>query len=217
MKLARKIVQLAASLLALGAGALVTVPAAQAQIIYDFTVDHCTGGCGTPPFGEVTLTQVGGNVTIDVHLLSGNQYVKTGAADFMDFKFNATGVVLADITIDAHTPGLIAQTGIFSGDGTGLFGFGITCPTCGNGGSGRFSDDIVFHVSNATIADLISANSLGFVFVADILSGQTGRTGPVAAVAPVSVIPEPETYAMLLAGLGLLGFAARRRKLKLAA
>lgn len=29
-------------------------------------------------------------------------------------------------------------------------------------------------------------------------------------------IPEPETYAMLLAGLGLLGFHARRRKLKLA-
>ena len=33
----------------------------------------------------------------------------------------------------------------------------------------------------------------------------------------VTPIPEPETYAMLLAGLGLLGFAARRRKLKLAA
>ncbi len=29
-----------------------------------------------------------------------------------------------------------------------------------------------------------------------------------------SPIPEPETYAMLLAGLGLLGFAARRRKVK---
>lgn len=28
----------------------------------------------------------------------------------------------------------------------------------------------------------------------------------------VSAVPEPETYAMLLAGLGLLGFAARRRK-----
>jgi hypothetical protein len=28
----------------------------------------------------------------------------------------------------------------------------------------------------------------------------------------VSAIPEPETYAMLLAGLGLLGFVARRRK-----
>ena len=33
----------------------------------------------------------------------------------------------------------------------------------------------------------------------------------------VAAIPEPETYAMLLAGLGLLGFAARRWKIKEAA
>ena len=32
----------------------------------------------------------------------------------------------------------------------------------------------------------------------------------------VSAIPEPETYAMLLAGLGLVGFAARCRKQKIA-
>ena len=30
--------------------------------------------------------------------------------------------------------------------------------------------------------------------------------------ADVSAFPEPETYAMLLAGLGLLGIAARRRR-----
>ena len=34
---------------------------------------------------------------------------------------------------------------------------------------------------------------------------------------PIPTIPEPETYAMMLAGLGLLGFAARRRKLEQAA
>lgn len=33
----------------------------------------------------------------------------------------------------------------------------------------------------------------------------------------ISAVPEPETYAMLLAGLGLLGFAARRRKQQLTA
>jgi hypothetical protein len=41
-----------------------------------------------------------------------------------------------------------------------------------------------------------------------VIGHEIGTTTPV---------PEPETYAMLLAGLGLLGFAARRRKLKLAA
>jgi len=35
-------------------------------------------------------------------------------------------------------------------------------------------------------------------------------------VAKVSPVPEPETYAMLLAGLGLMGGVARRRKQKLA-
>ena len=28
----------------------------------------------------------------------------------------------------------------------------------------------------------------------------------------VAAVPEPETYAMMLAGLGLMGFVARRRK-----
>jgi len=34
----------------------------------------------------------------------------------------------------------------------------------------------------------------------------------IPASAPIPAIPEPETYAMMLAGLGLLGFVARRRR-----
>src|SRR5262245_11234705 len=67
---------------------------------FDLTSDHCTGagGCGTPPFGQVLLVQNGANVDIDVTLFNGNKFVKTGSADFQNFKFNGVGVALSDIT-----------------------------------------------------------------------------------------------------------------------
>lgn len=42
----------------------------------------------------------------------------------------------------------------------------------------------------------------------DILNASSASVG----VSYISPVPEPETYAMLLAGLGLMGFIARRRK-----
>jgi hypothetical protein len=70
-------------------------------ISFQLTLDHCTGGCGTAPFGTVDVTQVGANVHIVVNLADGPPntvgWAKTGAADFQEFKFNATGIVLGDI------------------------------------------------------------------------------------------------------------------------
>ncbi|SFL41625.1 FxDxF family PEP-CTERM protein [Rugamonas rubra] len=43
-----------------------------------------------------------------------------------------------------------------------------------------------------------------------------GVYGGAYAIALVSGVPEPETYGMLLAGLGLVGFVARRRAVKTA-
>jgi len=184
-------------------------------IIYNFTSDHCTGGCGTAPFGTVELIQTGTTVDVTVRLYSPNYFVKTGAADDQAFKFNATGVVLGDITVDAHIPSLVADTGAFNGDGTGDFAFGIWSPTAGGGASDKFNTHIVFHVANAAIGDLTAPNNLGITFVADII-GSTGNTGPVDATTPetgVSVngqAPEPAT--MILLGSGLLGLAAYARK-----
>ncbi|HVW64916.1 MAG TPA: PEP-CTERM sorting domain-containing protein [Nitrosospira sp.] len=42
----------------------------------------------------------------------------------------------------------------------------------------------------------------------NVESASLGRT----YVSAVDTIPEPETYVLLLAGLGLVGFIARRRK-----
>ena len=47
---------------------------------------------------------------------------------------------------------------------------------------------------------------LGGTFFSVFLSGVDGATPPVPAV------PEPETYALMFAGLGAVAFAARRRK-----
>src|SRR5262245_14151644 len=101
-------------------GLIVAAPPAHATL-FNLTSDHCTGGCGTPPFGTVDVVQNGANVDITVHLLNGNQFVKTGAADDQAFKFNGVGVALGDITVSANPAGptLVPQTGAFNGDGTG--------------------------------------------------------------------------------------------------
>jgi probable HAF family extracellular repeat protein len=60
---------------------------------------------------------------------------------------------------------------------------------------------------NGVIVGIASNKLLGFSSYAYVLT-------PMSPTAP---IPEPETYAMMLAGLGLLGVMARRRKRKLSA
>lgn len=177
-------------------------------IVFQLTSDHCTGTCGTPPFGTVEVTQSGANVNITVTLIAGEQYAQTGAADFQIFKFNGTGVALGDIVVGAHVPALVAATGTFNGDGTGDFTFGINCPTCGNGPIG-FGGAVSFTVLNATIADVTAPNNLGNIFVADIL-GLNGNTGPVDVTGTPNV-PEPGTLTLLGTGLVAIGLAARRR------
>lgn len=59
---------------------------------------------------------------------------------------------------------------------------------------------------------LANGTGLGNVRVMNLttLSGEVAQD-------QLMMVPEPETYAMLLAGLGLMGFVARRRQRKLAA
>jgi hypothetical protein len=75
----------------------------------------------------------------------------------------------------------------------------------------------IFHFESVVIPFLSAgAHTIGLGVATDIaFLGRFNATfDDVAITTPV---PELETYAMLLAGLGLLGFAARRRKLKEAA
>ena len=203
------------SVLALSAGLLGMTTAASHADTFFLTLDHCGGGCGTPPFGTVTVTQNGANVDISVSLTDSNQFVLSGAADMQYFKFNGAPS-LASITVDQTAAGthLIADTGAFNGDGTGNFTFGISCDTgiCGNGAANALPLGTVlsFEVLGTTVAALTQANSLGNIFVVDLLSGTTGNTGPVAATLnPVPLPPAAMLFGAGLVGLGVLG---RRRR-----
>jgi hypothetical protein len=61
------------------------------------------------------------------------------------------------------------------------------------------------------LESLASAGSY-FIHIAGTSTGTAGYNGTLSLVSPV---PEPEAGAMMLVGLGLMGFVARRRKSKM--
>ena len=97
----------------------------------------------------------------------------------------------------------LQQLGLSMGMAQACSRFGIECTTCGNGGSDAFTNNIVFHVADATVADLTQANNVGNISVADVINLETGRTGPVD-VHHGSNTPDSGSTALLL-GLGLFG------------
>jgi len=67
--------------------------------------------------------------------------------------------------------------------------------------------------NSAIMAGSFVNTSAGNLTGAFLLSANvTGNTNVVASAVSVTAVPEPETYAMFLAGLGLIGAVARRRQ-----
>ena len=211
---------------ALGVAAVFAMSMAMTGVSYAdtflLTSDHCTGGCGTAPFGTVTATQAGTSVNVTVSLADSNRFVLTGSADNQYFKFNGAG---GSITVTENVPGvnLVGDSGAFNGDGTGNFGFGITCTpiapmtSCAVGGSAALpvGTILTFSVASTTLAALEAVNNLGNIFVADILSGTTGNTGPVDVTG--TAVPIPGALPLFATGLAGLFLIGRKRKKQAAA
>ncbi len=209
LKIPRALIDAAAGL----AIAIAAVPVS-AVTVYTLDTSDPAASLGSAPYGTVTLTQNLANVDFSVTLAPGFDFVTTGGPHDI-FAFNGNGVALGDITnivvaggatVTAHVPG--------ADQPFGAFGFGLDCSLCKNGAPGKQADPLTFTVVNAVEADfavLSTGGDLHAFFAADVINA-AGATGAAGAVGIPSAIPEPETYALMLAGLGAMGFVARRRK-----
>jgi len=167
------------ALLGLGSGAPALAD------LYSLTIDHCTGGCGAPPFGTIDVTQAGTDTAqVDVSLAAGDQFVRTGFPGSFAFDLAGNPAISVSDLIGGWSL-LSTSAGTLHFDGFGYLEYALVCNACGNGGSHPFPGQISFDVTApgltpANFQELSSGGSAQVNFVADIL-GTTGRTGPVGA------------------------------------
>lgn len=162
------------------------------------------------PFAQLVTEDNGGGMWTFTLSINNNLFSSFGDQAFlgsMSFDFTpdpASNPVSA--FIDSNVGGV---TLVSSTSGTGLSGlteidFGTAF---GQNARNRLSENdwVKWSVSGLSLG-----SSLTNMYVHLQGLGSNGEYS--AKYTPVTPVPEPETYAMLLAGLGLIGFTARRRK-----
>jgi hypothetical protein len=141
--------------------------------------------------------------------------MNNNGATFADhFTFSVTGTTSSNFDAIVSSISRSADTGLdFTGLSLYRVGGGTGTGTGGTAGDTLVSTGTSMHSGAIDVWSLSSSNLAAgdyYVLVSgNIVSDTSAAFGGAVMLAPV---PEPETYGMMLAGLGVLGFLARRRK-----
>jgi len=208
-----------------------TAQAAQFVTGYDVSNARTSGYGGWTHTYSGAITSAGGGL---FNYTGGNGTLNDGVISANNLSNQLFS--LADnssITLHLNSPTFLSELNIFgaTGSGNGIPGI-LTGATLSFGGlsqvfsstpwgptctSGLCNDKFSFAgTSLASIATNVITLSNFQVAPGPWSTYFNASEISISGVAAVSPVPEPETYAMLLAGLGLMGGMARRRKQKLA-
>jgi hypothetical protein len=154
---------------------------------------------------HATTTDLGTVTTAPITF--GGSVLGSGVTFSDIFTFNgsqspATSFSVVDVPLSVggtNFNGILTGLSLFSAGANGIVGGG---------------DDTLLRSSTSTNGNSLTLNydqplsGASFVTVTGI---SNGTAGAIYAGAVAAAVPEPETYAMLLAGLGLMGAVVRRR------
>jgi hypothetical protein len=169
-----------------------------------------------PNFASLVATDNSNGIWTFTLTIDNNLFSTFGSGAYigrMKFDFTPNPVTtLTSTFISSNVVGVgVTSVSTTSGDCTagtavGCFDFGTKF---GAGSANRLSqsDYVKWDVSTLAAGSVLTNM---YVHVQGITNCTSGNCS--AKYTPITSVPEPESFAMLLAGLGLVGFTARRRK-----
>lgn len=130
--------------------------------------------------------------------------------DFYSFTTTQTGTLILDIDYTQnYANGFDPYLNVYDANQVQISSNDDGCTLAGAGGSNH-AYDIFIHLNDLAAGDYFVR--VGRCCVGTLPSDTSRYTLRVQALADVAPVPEPEIYAMLLAGLGLVGGVARRKQ-----